>query len=87
VEELASVCLTCSVDCPADAGPIHLFRSSEELFVKLERKQILMKSAPNILHPPGLAVHKETIDFSIASELAGFVWAIARQMPPHPPKA
>ncbi|HXT39178.1 MAG TPA: hypothetical protein VN887_04055 [Candidatus Angelobacter sp.] len=46
-----------------------------------------MKSAPNILHPPGLAVHKETIDFSIASELAGFVWAIARQMPPHPPKA
>jgi len=49
-----------------DAGPIHLFRSSEELFVKQERKQIPMKSAPTILHV-GLDVHKETIAVAIAS--------------------
>ncbi|HXT40820.1 MAG TPA: hypothetical protein VN887_12475, partial [Candidatus Angelobacter sp.] len=35
-----------------------LFRSSEELFIKQEWKQTLMKSARNILHL-GLDVHKK----------------------------
>src|SRR6185437_4911891 len=58
VKGLAGVCLTCSVGCPADAGPIHLLRSSGELFIKQERKQTLIKSARNILHPGLDAIQK-----------------------------
>jgi hypothetical protein len=58
MKELAGVFFTCNVGCPVDAGPIHLFGSSEELSVKQEKKQTPMKSVPRILHL-GLDVHNE----------------------------